>query len=248
MNGVVLYRGPSMLDGAPIVMIATGLARASTNGKTGALIQTWIVREDIHPVEAIHSGADTSICGNCPHRGRIENGRNKGRSCYVTVYQAPRNVWQSYHRGLYLTVTPGEARELFAGKRVRLGAYGDPAAVPFEVWETALADAKAWTGYTHQWKACDQRFARFVMASCDTPADYDAAKAIGYRTFRVRLADEPMNAREIVCPASKEAGYKTNCASCIACGGTGAKAKVDITIIAHGSAAVTNAYKALRAA
>ena len=28
-NGVVLYRGPSMLDGAPIIVIATGLAKGS---------------------------------------------------------------------------------------------------------------------------------------------------------------------------------------------------------------------------
>ena len=39
-NGVILYEGPSMLDGAPIVVIATGIRTGSTNVKTGAMIQT----------------------------------------------------------------------------------------------------------------------------------------------------------------------------------------------------------------
>jgi hypothetical protein len=237
-----------MLDGSPIIVIATGTGKNSVNVKTGALVQTWILRADVSPVDAIHSGADASVCGTCPHRGHIVNGRNVGRSCYVAVFQAPRNVWQSEKRGLYPDATPAEARAILAGRRVRLGAYGDPAAVPFEVWSEVLADADAWTGYTHQWRVCDPAFSRFVMASCDTQRDYVEAKARGFRTFRVRLADEPRNEREIVCPASKEAGAKTTCASCIACGGHGAKARADVTIIAHGTAGIVNAYKALRAA
>lgn len=247
-NGIVLYRGPSALDGAPIVVVATGTGKSSRNTKTGHLVQTWIVREDISPVEAIHTGADASICGACPHRGEIVDGRNKGRSCYVAVFQAPRNVWESYHRGLYPVVNPDEAREVLAGKRVRLGAYGDPAAVPFEVWQNALADTEAHTGYTHQWRSCDPRFSRFVMASCDHQADYVEAKARGYRTFRVRTAGDDLNKREIVCPASKEAGFKTTCAACVACGGHEAKARADVAILVHGTAAHTNAFHARLAA
>ena len=48
-NGRILYEGPSMLDGAPIVVIATGFAERSGNDKTGAMIQTWILRADIPP-------------------------------------------------------------------------------------------------------------------------------------------------------------------------------------------------------
>jgi hypothetical protein len=241
-NGIVLYRGPSMLDGSPIVVIATGTGKSSRNTKTGQLIQTWIMREDISPVDAIHSGADVSICGNCPHRGEIVDGRNKGRSCYVAVFQAPRNVWDSCRRGLYPSVSLDEARETFAGKRVRLGAYGDPAAVPFEVWQSALAETEAHTGYTHQWRSCDPRFASFVMASCDNQTDYAEAKARGYRTFRIRTADATLNKQEIVCPASKEAGFKTTCASCVACGGHEAKARADVAIVVHGTAANTGAF------
>ena len=35
-NGIILWEGPSLIDGAPIVVIATGIKRASRNAKTGA--------------------------------------------------------------------------------------------------------------------------------------------------------------------------------------------------------------------
>lgn len=239
-NGVVIYRGPSMLDGQPIVAIATGLASGSNNEKTGAgLIQTWIIREDVSPTDAVNSGADASICGDCPHRGDIVDGRNVNRSCYVTVFKAPLNVWKSYHRGIYPAAD--DLASTFAGRTVRLGSYGDPAAVPFHVWQAVLSQAAGWTGYTHQWRHAPE-LAAYTMASCDSVADHVAAKLLGFRTFRVRAASEPLQAREVICPASQEAGYKTTCDKCKACGGLGAKARVDIAIIAHGAASKVNAF------
>jgi hypothetical protein len=247
MNGAIIYRGPSMLDGAPIVVVATGLDGKFRNSKTGALVQTWIMRDDVSPVEAVKSGLDASICGGCAHRGTIEAGKNVGRSCYVKVFQAPLVVWKTAKAGKYETVEAGELASIGEGKRIRLGSYGDPAAVPMAVWDAFLAKADAFTGYTHQWREAD--LSRYVMASCDSEADYIEAKARGYRTFRIRPSIEaPLNRREVVCPASKEAGYKTTCASCVACGGHGAKAKADIAIVIHGQAAQTKAYAARIAA
>ena len=51
-NGVVLYDGPSLIDGAPIVAIATGLIWPSLNRKTGDMVHVWIMRADLPPVEA----------------------------------------------------------------------------------------------------------------------------------------------------------------------------------------------------
>jgi hypothetical protein len=67
-NGVILYEGPSVIDGAPIVAIATGFKSPSSNDKTGTMIQVWILRADIAPHEAQKTGADESICGDCPMR------------------------------------------------------------------------------------------------------------------------------------------------------------------------------------
>lgn len=244
-NGYVIYRGPSMLDGKPIVVIATGFAEKSENVKTGAMIQTWILREDLNPVDAIHIGSDSSICGTCPHRGEViedasmEFGfKNVNRRCYVTVYQAPRSVWASYRRGIYPEIPLNYlSNGMFWNKTIRIGSYGDPAAVPVIYWKKILHKSKSNTGYTHMWRIAPLEFRNFVMASVDTIDEHFEATALGYRTFRVRNEGEPLLNREIACPASFEMGHKTTCASCKGCGGLGSKARVSFAIMDHGNRA-----------
>src|SRR5579859_3633412 len=220
-RGFVFYRGPSMLDGKPIVAILTGLANNSSNAKTGALLQTWILREDVNPIDAVRSGDDVSICGDCKHRGH--NGQK--RSCYVRLDTAPNNVWKSYQRGIYPELQIGECRELIRqGAKIRGGSYGDPAAVPFWAWYALLDGFESGTAYTHQWRHFPE-LATFCMASVDTSEERAAARLLGFRTFRVRKAHESVEDYEIICPASEEAGHKTNCLACRACGGHRAKAK-----------------------
>jgi len=126
-NGVILYEGPSALDGEPIVVIATGIRKASTNSKTGAMVQTYILRSDVNPIEAVKTGQDVSICGDCQHRG---DGTGKDRSCYVTLIHGPRSVFSGYQRGIYPKANAIEAATLFSGKMVRLGTYVDLQPLP----------------------------------------------------------------------------------------------------------------------
>ena len=248
-NGAILWEGKSAIDGAPIMLIATGLKTSSVNEKTGALVQTWILRSDIAPQLAVDTGADESICGACPHRGTVETQadgtpKNVGRACYVTIFQAPRNIYATAKRGVYPRLKGDSARALLSGRNVRLGAYGDPAAIPFHVWARILADSARGTGYTHQWKACDSRFARYCMASADNAQEAEQARARGYRTFRVGTrAESIVQGAEFLCPASKEAGYKTNCAACLACGGTSSPNRASVFIPAHGAAGKINAFE-----
>lgn len=236
-NGAIIWEGASAIDGAQIRVIATGLKTSSHNAKTGDLIQTWILRADMTPQAAVDSGADESICGGCPHRGDVVNGKNVNRSCYVTIFQAPLTIHKTAESGKYPRVTLEEARALFAGRNVRLGAYGDPAAVPFDVWAAVLADSARGTGYTHQWQKCDTRFALYCMASADSVQEAESARALGYRTFRVGTAAERIvKGVEFLCPASKEAGVKTNCAACLACGGLSSPNRASVFIPAHGAA------------
>ena len=231
-NGVILYEGPSKLDGKPIVVIATGIKQNSKNAKTGAMVQTYILRSDMSPIDAVRTGADESICGTCVHRG---DGTGKGRSCYVTLIHGPRNVYASYLRGIYPKANAFEARELLAGRMVRLGTYGDPAAAPFAMWTIATTKAAGWTGYTHQWRSIEPKWSNLVMASADSLADMAQAHAKGYRTFRVTAdAFENVKGLEVICPASEEKGKVTDCATCKACMGTAGKAKASIQIAAHG--------------
>jgi hypothetical protein len=242
MNGFVLYRGASTIDGQPIVCIATGLQTGGANTKTGPMVQVYILRGDQNPLQAVQNGDDVSICGSCAHRGHIETNpttgvrKNVGRSCYVTLMHGPRVVWDAYQRGLYPEVPMAKARKLLANRVVRLGSYGDPAAVPLAVWEQALDKVTELSGYTHMWRQFPLLSA-FCMASCDSEADREEAKILGFRTFRVRGKDDPKLKGEGHCPASAELGKKVQCAQCLLCGGAKSAAKADITIIAHGTGA-----------
>lgn len=216
---MILYEGPSMMNGEPIVAIATGLTSPSTNRKTGPMIQTWILAQDEAPHLAVKSGNDAAVCGDCPARGKW---------CYVTTFQGPRSIWETWKRGGYPAFDVGA----YTGKPVRFGAYGDPAAVPFEVWDAIGFQASMVTGYTHAWRYCDPLHKHYCMASCDTEEEALEARERGWRTFR--LGTKSLS-NEVICPASEEAGNKLQCIDCGACNGTSQGRKSHIVIQAHGA-------------
>lgn len=218
----LLYEGPSMLDGNPIFAALTGIERPSTNIKTGPMAQTFILRSDMSPIAANHTGADHSICGTCPLKGT--NG--KQRSCYVTLFQAPNNVYRYRDR---LKPLP---RNIFQHRAVRLGAYGDHAALPVAVTARIAKHAAMTTGYTHQWRTCDPDLRKYLMASCESAADRELAKQMGWSTFRIKSTDAPKLKGETICPASDEGGKIMTCYTCGRCSGNQAK---DVVITVHGT-------------
>lgn len=231
-NTYAIYRGPSMIDGKPIIVLASGF-RKTANGKTGQMVGTWIIREDVNPFAAKKDGQSKSVCGGCPLQ---DNG------CYVRVEQAPLSLWRAWHRGVVPVLAPDALTDAFAGRPVRLGSYGDPAAVPMAVWDAVLAKATTHTGYTHQWRG--KRFAdfkRWCMASCDTEVDLEDAKAAGWATYRVRPKGTALLPGEVQCPASAEAGHVADCAACGRCGGLVASDRLKqlqyVSIMAHGAQA-----------
>jgi hypothetical protein len=244
MKSFVFYDGPSMLDGSPIVGIAV---LRSSNRKTGDMVQTYILRADVHPVDAIRTGEDSSICGDCMHRARTvetidKRGRKRSkrvRTCYVSVGQSVASVFGAWIRGAYPLIDPAEGAQALAGRAVRLGTYGDPAAIPAHIWRALLLQASGHTGYTHQWrKPVAADLSGLVMASADSALDRDVARSIGWRVFRVRTDSEALAAREIACPASPEGGNRRTCLECQACDGAGENAgRASIAIIVHGPAA-----------
>ena len=251
---------PSIIDGAEIYLVFTGKPRAgrggSANPKTGKLIQSWIIRGDLLPRRAIESGDDSSVCGGCSLRPAIARAlraaaRERGDqtsvpTCYVRTSNAPRAVYRALQAGRYERAETLEAAaEWLRGQDVRLGSYGDPAAIPAGAWARILRHARPATGYTHQWAHSDPVVAsnaaalrRYCMASVDSALERDQAQAAGWRTFRVvdvRRADQVARATgEAVCPASREAGHARDCASCRQCGGSRTAGPAGIAIIDHG--------------
>lgn len=252
---IVIYRGPSMLDGAPIVVLASV---GSSNIKTGAMVQTWILRADVPPVDASKRSVDSSVCGQCPRRHSL------GGDCYVQPWQAPRSVWDSWDR----QGRPGEnwadqsqilalqADALAYG--LRLGSYGDPAAVPYTVWQDlidALQPSKV-VGYTHQWQVfADRSFdpsvtrdhyiwlRDHVMASCDTAAEAADARFLGWRTFTAIPAGTTPPEKSIQCPATR-AENPLNCYQCGVCDGSqGRPNRASVYLAEHGARSQGKARK-----
>lgn len=221
-NSYILHETPLA------VVIASGFKRPSANSGTGALIQVWILRKDLHPVEAVKSGAASAVCFDCPL---------SGNGCYVNLLRGPAPVWNKYRRGEYKLLRLQDYKRAFGGKLVRFGAYGEPVLIP-PTMVSAIADlAAGWTGYTHQWRnPALQHYRRWFMASTDK-TDYLEAQAMGWRTYTV---SREQIAGQMICPKSHEfeaaRGYRLTCADCKLCCGNARKAR-SIQIAPHGAQA-----------
>ena len=194
------------------------------------MIQTYILRSDIPPLQAIKTREDSSICGNCKHRGFF----GAGRTCYVQVHQAPTAIYNAYKRGSYTDITPLSYRQVISmihDKAIRLGSYGDPAAVPQKVIWQLSQGAKRHTGYTHEWKN-SPNIILDCMASVDSESEAKAAQDLGWRTFRVKNKSEPTLDNEVECPAVLKPGIIT-CESCKLC--NGASSGKNVVLNVHGA-------------
>ena len=226
MKSTILYQGPSVIDGKPIVAIAM-FSKANT--KTGSVVQTYILVDGITPLEASKNGADVSICGDCKFRGETNTDpkrkQAKNRDCYVNLGQGPTIVYKSYLKGNY---TKGDPRAMGRGRFVRVGTYGDPAAVPENIWNELLSEAETWTAYTHRtnWRP------DIAMQSADNHNQATIQWKQGNRTFRVLATlDELDKKNEALCPASKEAGRRVQCTACKLC--KGSSLAKSIAIVKH---------------
>lgn len=234
--GLILWEGPSELDGSPIAVIASCVWRDSQNTKTGPMVQIFVVPATKDWTET--PGLRLGVCGDCPL------GLNS--ICYVRG-DAVSSVTRALARGSYVRTSPKFLPCFAPAKHQRISAWGDLAAVPAKVWLdilNALGKRQRWTAYTHQWRQeAVQYAAGFAMASCDCPADREEAKARGWRTFRSMLPEETRQAGEILCPASVKAGVIT-CDRCLICHG-GSKGP-DVAIVVHGSGDKVRNYRKMR--
>lgn len=235
-NSRILWEGNSLIDGSPIVVVVTGLL-FSSNPKTGDILQVYILPRDINPAEAVATGTDQSVCGSCKFSG--------GKGCYVNIGQAPLSVWKAYKRGRYAQFTDAD-KTLITGRVIRFGAYGDPAAVPYFIWYNLMKYVKSHTGYTHQVLSMGlgEQW-QFLMASADTEQERTLLQGLGWRTFTTYTNVAYIPTSDVICPASKEGGFKATCQSCKLCTGNKTKAK-SVGIVIHGSVnKVTRATRAI---
>ena len=152
------------------------------------------------------------------------------RKCYVRIDQGSLIVWKAYQKGSYPKTN--DISELGRGRMVRLGTYGDPAAVPSYVWHQLLEEAIGHTAYSHQ-NDIIPIDKKIFMGSADSLEHAKKFWNDNIRTFRVIQNLDEIQDNEILCPASKEAGRKSTCAKCKLCSGTSSNSKKSIAIVQH---------------
>lgn len=241
INGVILYKGPSLINKKPIVCIAVNLNIPSDNIKTGNFIQTYILSDNNKtPTQNISSGDDEAVCGNCIHRKT-----NGFQTCYVNAAQGPSSIYGAFKRNKY-PIFQENHLNLFKNRLLRLGAYGDPCSCSTDLWAKLCKISNGWTGYTHGWKYCDQNLRKYCMASVDNQKELEQAKKMGWKTFRVRRKDEVLSNGEFACPASQEQNKRLKCENCLACCGGEFNGKTKTpSIISHGLSWKSNRFNKL---
>ena len=232
-RGVVLYRGMSpFAAGKSFVVIAIF---NSDNKKTGDMIQTYIILDSMKATDSLKTGDDKAVCGSCPLRGKF----GKDRACYVNLGQGPRSVLDGYQRGIYPDYDSASHDDLFRGRVLRFGTYGEPVLIPLDIVKHLAYLVEDWTGYTHQFLRKEfQAYRHYFMASTHSARDRERATERGWRYFNTTNADAPdYKPLEgvIVCPASAEAGRVMHCEECRLCNGTfDNDSRKNIQIAVHG--------------
>jgi len=214
-NSFIVWEGESQLNGKPITLIISGL-ESTGNRKTGTMIQSWIINSSINPVDATKTGEDASICGNCWRKPSL------GDKCYVTVFQAPNQIYKTYVSGKYDNFEKAKKDDIDSG--LRLGSYGDPVAVPLEVWNKLMENFPYHTGYTSQWRTIQSiPYRGKIQASCASMQDKHKAESLGWKTYTSLPIGHPYpdpSENMIQCPATiPQNNGKVSCSDCKLCDG-----------------------------
>ena len=193
-----VWSGKSPITGAPIVgLVSVG----SENPKTGDVDTLWILHDKVSPTEAVRTGADRAVCGDCPHR------HHTGGGCYVVPFQAPAMAWKSR----------GKSGKRKPSTVLRLGGYGDPGMIPAPALRKIIGKRLASVGYTHQWRRLRAGRRRLLMASVDSLDQAKEAWSKGWRTFRILQGMDDLQSSEILCPATT---HGVTCKQCRLCDGS----------------------------
>ncbi|MEO0838270.1 MAG: hypothetical protein AAF063_05135 [Cyanobacteria bacterium J06643_5] len=190
------------------------------------LLQSWIIQQNLVPTEAAKKGLEKGICGTCPLK------LSQTGACFVNLLPV-NNIYRTYFAGNYQKLSINEIEVIKRYRYpIRIGSYGDPTAVPFDVWEPIISASSGHTGYTHRWGSneCDERWKKYLMASVQSESEARIAQNQGWRTFRIITPDAPLSENEILCRHTEDDRVK--CSSCMLCDGK--SNKPNIADIVHG--------------
>tara|TARA_R110000796_G_scaffold181220_1_gene297733 strand:- start:1817 stop:2515 length:699 start_codon:yes stop_codon:yes gene_type:complete len=225
-------------DGNNVFVIRKGKTSNDKISDGSELVQTYTFSMEQWVLASTSKGfgtkkffsLDSSNCLDCPFSGNQGKGgcyTHKGMQ-YLGFLSMLRSIKASD-----LTPLDDSKRISIVGMcirtYIRFGTYGEPSLIPIDLIERMTNVGSNWTGYTHQWeKGWAQEYRDYFMAS-----RHDADEAIGWRSFQAIDNDQHQHSNAVGCPASKEGGYKSNCATCGLCSGLLGKGKKDVKILIH---------------
>lgn len=211
-----------------VILVITNLLKPATNIKTGDMVQTWIFDRGLLTAPKVFGAK----CERCPMM----------EVCYVSENTVGyKSVRKATLKALgllegntsYKVTTLEEVLPLLIGRRLRLGAYGDPSALPLADLEALVNASSGHTGYTHFYHEIDSAYSEFLMASVESLESEMLAQALGYRTFRVLRkgeTDHEVTGRSILCLESDKG---IQCADCMLCSGMSKPNAKNIYIYEH---------------
>jgi len=285
---MILYEGDSLIDSQPIVVIATEDENPKTGRMlcTWILRQDRPPSEAAYDGSDRAICGDCKFRAVADAFTEDDDAKSETastRTCYVRLTSetadeamSPDDVWTAWHESERMgpqspkdwkcetyPVAGGGEEGLwgYSGKLpVRIGSFGDPAAVPISVWSVLLEDSVGHTGFTHMWRTCNQMLRLWCMASVDTPEERDEAQKMGWRTFLVvpekdadpfygKITDTLFSYKrrfgvDILCPATDPHPKRnTTCATCLLCNGIGGNCSKSIWEVVHGENAENHEWQ-----
>lgn len=228
------------LDGQNIFVVRKGFTTNTKISDGKPLVQTYTFSVKQWQLASTRKGfemkeffaLDESNCLDCPYSGNAGNG-----GCYTHKFMQYTGFLSMLRSIKASEVTPLTSHKedviekMCTGSYVRFGTYGEPSLVSLHLIKRMAEASSAWTGYTHQHaKPWASNYAKYFMASVHDEAEAIAAGELAYRSF---IATNTGDEKAVSCPASKEAGFKSNCARCGLCSGTLGKGKTNIKILEH---------------
>ena len=195
------------VDMITFYFVVTCLVKPSSNRKTGYVIQTYFIDKSRLENQPKVFGSKCHDCSAVDY-------------CYVTrdkisVRKALKKLIGG-EKTSYKFVTFEQAIQAIKLSRntsIRIGTYGDPSIMSIDDL-ISICKAKPQLSYTHFWQdPLLQDLKKIAMASTANMYEDLEAKALGWRTFRVRLTkDAP------VLPSSIQCLYESRNVQCIKCG------------------------------
>jgi hypothetical protein len=173
-----------------------------------------------------------SVCFDCPFNSYLKCYTHKYMqfSGFISMLKSISREYNTLEQFNTIEEKQSEIIEMCKDKYIRFGTYGEPTLIPIELVSTMVEVSKSHTGYTHQW-AKNENYTAYFMASTHNLAQAFQAQRKGFRSF-LAVKNQLSEEAAIICPASKEAGFKSTCEKCGLCSGQ-RKGKKHIQIIEH---------------